>query len=39
MGIGTAIFWLAALTIAFIVHIIRDFRRYYELKRMIEAKK
>ena len=39
MGTGTAIFWLAALTIGLILHILRDFRKHSELKGMIEGKK
>ncbi len=39
MEIGTAIFWLAALTLAFIVYLMRDSRRHKALKTMIEGKK
>ncbi len=36
MGIGTAIFWLAALTVGVIIHVRRDSRRYVELRGRIE---
>ncbi len=39
MGIGTVSFWLIALTLAFLVHLMRDMRRHKALKNMIEGKK
>lgn len=39
MTIGTAIFWLAALTIAFILHVLRERRRDSKLQDMMGGKK
>ena len=38
MTVATAIYWLIALTLGVIVHVVRDMRRYNELKRLIEEK-
>ena len=38
MTVATALYWLIALTIGVIVHVVRDMRRYRELKQLIEEK-
>ena len=38
MTLPTVIFWVIALTIGVIVHVVRDMRRYRELKQLIEEK-
>lgn len=38
MTLAPAIYWLMALTVGLILHIIRDYKRYKLLKEQIERK-